>query len=700
MSRAFRRLSVMSLWALVAPGGIAVPPIPVDEISQSSLGGASFLSVRVKADADDGTEVNDSVWHEDGYAGTELNRMGFADLESYDVGLRFSLPTVCQGETFVYARLVLAATDDGQVDSTVKLRIVGVDQDSPAGFDVARPSQLPKTEATVDWELVSDWPAPTTGVHYDVVPRHSPDLSSIINEIVSRPGWGSGSAGKTLALVIEDNSSSDTNFLTFHDFLESGSGGSTGLRPVLELYRTVRSTFLGKELLGRPTDHSVTVNAISLLTLRAYFEYGPAAGPYTNQTAIVTYPGETPIEVVLDGLSANTAYDYRIRYRRPGESPFQAGPRRSFHTQRSVGDTFCFTVTADSHLQWQFLSDDLTDQNLYRLTLQNAGSDNPDFHVDLGDTFECESYVGHDAVDYEDAVKRHLDQRPFLDLICHSAPFFFVLGNHEGEQGWRLDGTPDNLAVWAANARKLVYPLPVPDGFYTGNVDEVEFVGLREDYYAWEWGDALFVVLDPFWYTTTKPHNYGGVPGSGDNWDWTLGQQQFEWLEETLQSSSATFKFVFAHHVTGGVTTYGRGGVEAASHALGGRGSFEWGGEDLSGDYVFDVMRPGWGDPIHQLMVANNVSIFFHGHDHVFVKQELDGVVYQECPQPADVSYGAGFSVEGCYWSGDRVNNSGHLRVTVSPFETTADYIRAYLPGDGTNGELAYSYTVPAPGAQ
>ncbi len=30
---------------------------------------------------------------------------------------------------------------------------------------------------------------------------------------------------------------------------------------------------------------------------------------------------------------------------------------------------------------------------------------------------------------------------------------------------------------------------------------------LREDYYAWEWGDALFVVIDEFQYTMELPYS-------------------------------------------------------------------------------------------------------------------------------------------------------------------------------------------------
>ena len=667
---------------------------------QPAFTGTQCLSYRVDIDADDGTEVNDSVWYDDGYAGSGHNLMGAVGAESYDVGLRFHLPDVQQGENFVYARLVVHGSGAGQVDSEATLRIVGVAQDSPDGFDVARPSELPKTVADAAWHISSNWPEPDVDGTCTPLRRYSPDVSDIINEIVSRPDWGTGASGKTLVLVIEDDACADANFLAIEDYRElGGQCPGTKVHTTLELYRTVRSTFVAKELLGCPTANSVTLNALSLLPLEIYFELGYSSGDYNSKTLMGTYVGGEPIEVVLDTLLPDTRYFYRMRYRRPGEQEYSSGPERSFHTQRSASETFSFTVQSDSHLQdlllWAATGDGLS---LYRTALRNASADASDFHFCMGDTFHCESYAARDVVDYEEAVRRHLDQRPLLDLVCHSAPFFFAVGNHEGEQGWRLDGSPDNVAIWAANARKHVYPLPAPDAFYTGGTDNVPYVGLRESYYAWEWGNALFVVLDPYWYTTSKPHGAGGTPGSGDNWDWTLGQEQYDWLCQTLENSAATFKFVFAHQVTGGVTTYGRGGIEAACYALGWHGSFEWGGEDLFGNYVFDTKRPGWGRPIHDVLVDNNVTIFFHGHDHVFVHQVLDGVVYQECPQPSDSAYRSGFYYFAGYLYGVKVNNSGHVRVTVSPSQVTVEYIRAYLPGDGTNGQVAYSYSIPAPG--
>jgi hypothetical protein len=670
---------------------------------QTAFSGSEMLSIALSDDDDDGTEVDRAAWYADGCNGFGHNYIGTSCWGTSDTGFRFHLPQFRKGETVAYARLALPATGYGRVDSAAVLRIVGISQADPPPFSVLRPSQSPKTTAAVDWVLTSNWPEEAGDSDFDPLVRYSPDISPIINEIVQRPDWG-GDDNTIVAIVVEDQGSTPDNYLVFRDYDEVKFASPGLISPRLELYRTVHSTFIGKELLGRPTDRSVVVNAVSLTTLEAYLEYGTGPDLLNQQSAVGCYPGGTPIEVLLDRLSPDMQYYYRMRYRRPGEAEFAAGTERTFHTQRRPGSEFTFAVQTDSHLH--NYRNDSRKCSLYRTTLNNIWRDAPDFLIDLGDTFNCESYDWRsawfwysrqysDALDFEEAVERHLEQRPYLDIVCHSAPFFFALGNHEGEQGWRLDGTPDNVAVWACNARKLLYPLPAPDRFYAGNEDETPFCGLREDYYAWQWGDALFVVLDPFYYTTHKPHSFGG-PGTGDTWDWTLGQQQYNWLTNTLANSSATFKFVFAHHMTGGVNTYARGGIEAASYAVAHLASFEWGGEDHYGYPAYATKRPGWASPIHQLLVDHNVTIFFHGHDHTFVRQELDGVIYQECPQPDDSRYGPGFAWHGQYLHGGTRNNSGHLRISVSSGSVTVEYVRAYLPGDGPNGEIAYSYTVPA----
>jgi len=375
-------------------------------------------------------------------------------------------------------------------------------------------------------------------------------------------------------------------------------------------------------------------------------------------------------------LVPNTLYYYRTRFRRPGEADFQSRDEHSFRTKRSSGETFVFDVEADPHL------DENSSPDLYRRTLDNILADAPDFLIDLGDTFFSEKQP---VVNWDTVVARHLLFRTYFDRTCHSVPLFFALGNHEGEWGNRLNGTENNLAVWATKARKLYYPNPFPDAFYSGNTAEEPFVGLRQDYYAWEWGNALFVVLDPYWYTMVK--------SATDNWTVTLGERQYAWLKSVLEGSTAKFKFVFCHQLVGGNTKDGRGGVEYA-------GYYEWGGKNSDGSWGFAAQRPGWAKPIHQLMVDAGVTIFFHGHDHFYDKQDLNGIVYQLIPQPSHLGESDPKASEYGYTSGRILGGSGHLRVTVSAKDVFVEFVRARLPADVSagrpNAETADSYSATA----
>jgi len=136
-------------------------------------------------------------------------------------------------------------------------------------------------------------------------------------------------------------------------------------------------TFIAKELLGRPTDHSVTVNVVPQITLEIFYQYGIEPGAYTAHTDMTRYKAGTPAEVVIDGLKPDTRYFYRICYRSPGETGYKTCGEHSFYTQRTKGSTFIFTVQADSHLG----TPNHCNPELYKQTLQNAIKDVPDFHI-------------------------------------------------------------------------------------------------------------------------------------------------------------------------------------------------------------------------------------------------------------------------------------------------------------------------------
>lgn len=426
------------------------------------------------------------------------------------------------------------------------------------------------------------------------------------------------------------------------------------------------------EILGRPTDHSITMSILFNQSVDVYWEYGQNSGNYNQQTATFHAQKAVPLEAVLDSLATNTKYYYRTRYRIGGSaSSFLAGTEHTFETARRKGSTFTFAIEADPHM------DANSDSSAYALTLKNILAVHPDFLIDLGDNFMSEKLS---VINQENITSRHLMLRNFYAQTCHSVPLFLVIGNHEGEQGWRLDGTPNSMPVLASNTRKLYFPNPLPDSFYSGDTKEEPFVGLRQNYYAFEWGDVLIVVLDPYWYTVQKP-----------DWSWTLGEEQYNWFEKTITESKAKYKFVFSHQLVGGNGNTGRGGTEFADF-------FEMGGNNSDGTWGWDTFRPEWEKPIHQLMLENKVNAFFHGHDHFFGKQEKDGIIYQEVPQPSNKNIKNTSAAEYGYVDGVFLPGRGFLKVTVSEKEVKVDYIQTYLPQEETdtckNGKLAYSYTI------
>ena len=434
------------------------------------------------------------------------------------------------------------------------------------------------------------------------------------------------------------------------------------------------------EILGRPTDSTITINIVFNQTQQeeVYLEYGTSPGLYSLKSKnYTTAKDSTPLVAEFTGLLPNTKYYYRTRYRQSGSSSeFLSGQEHSFYTKRAKGSTFTFTIQTDSHL-----FDSLGSSNMLIETMKNMQKDKPDFVFDLGDSFGDDNNPF--TITDDEVKKLHSDHLPFFNMVCNSSALFLCLGNHEGECGYYLiQNPPYNLATYATKWRKFYYSNPEPNRFYSGNTEEESNgIGKPQNYYAFEWGDALFVVMDVYRYYSSDDNPKG--------WDWTIGSKQYTWFRNTLAGSKAKFKFVFAHHTLG----QGRGAISTAMLN-------EWGGwnDTKKSKWEFTDYRPGWGTPIHQLMLTYAVNIFFQGHDHLFAQEELNRVIYQECPMPSDSTYELGMLDNADAYVSNQIGGTGHIRVTVNPNSAKIDFIRAYLPKDTNathqNGEIAFSYTV------
>lgn len=227
-------------------------------------------------------------------------------------------------------------------------------------------------------------------------------------------------------------------------------------------------------------------------------------------------------------------------------------------------------------------------------------------------------------------------------------PLYLVPGNHDGETGWS-----GQLTQWTKAARLKYFP---PD-----TLAENYSAGTAGSYYSFTKGNALFIVLDPYSFTMEQ------IGKSGNGWASTLGEEQYRWLEQTLQSSDVTWKFVFIHHLVGGIGKDQRGGAEAAQY-------FEWGGLSTDGTDQFDLQRTGWGKPIRELLAAYDVNAVFHGHDHFYAHQEDGGIVYQLVPQPATAGNSVRNAPDYGYFSGTFLPSPGFLRVVVAQEQITVEY--------------------------
>ena len=456
-------------------------------------------------------------------------------------------------------------------------------------------------------------------------------------------------------------------------------------------------------ILGRPTDSSIAISLMLDPGTQVTVDYGTTSGAYTNQTVVETAGVGAPVVFDLTSLQADTRYYYRPRFRTASQSAFTADAEHSFHTKRQAGSTFTFGVQGDSHPE---RVGSMFNADLYTLNLRNVAARRPDFYFCLGDDFSLDPMIDKNQLTEDGAAQLYQNQRKYLAVATNQTALFLVNGNHEDAAAYLLSDryvTPyRNAAIYAGRSRITWFPLPPAAGFYSGDTTEVSGIGQPRDYYAFEWGDALFVTIDPYWHSPVPVDTaVSGVASSKGGWEATIGDDQYAWLKRTLESSHATYKFVFEHHVLG----TGRGAA-ALVH------QFEWGGYNQKGtSYEFTSYRPAWTKPIHQLFKDNHVAIFFFGHDHLFAREKVDGVVYQSVPNPADSTYSAfnadayvpsSISLPGAVYDrsyGVTLPNTGFLSVTVSPDGVTVSYVRAVLTGDEskagtTNGAIAYSYTV------
>lgn len=168
-----------------------------------------------------GTDGNTAEEYKSGVNAGDVN-ITSSDLELGNeddpqlVGIRFPSVLIPQGSTITNAYITFTA-DEADSDS-VTLSIYGEDIDDSPLFTTASTnvSSRTSTTATVSWASPASW---TVGQEYQ-----TPDISTVIEEIVGRVGWASGNA---LSILVDHVSGSGRRVAESLDV--------AGLEPVLTI---------------------------------------------------------------------------------------------------------------------------------------------------------------------------------------------------------------------------------------------------------------------------------------------------------------------------------------------------------------------------------------------------------------------------------------------------------------------------------
>jgi 3',5'-cyclic AMP phosphodiesterase CpdA len=445
--------------------------------------------------------------------------------------------------------------------------------------------------------------------------------------------------------------------------------------------------FQNEELLTMPTRTSIMLSVIPAEEADMYVEYGPEENLYDHVTDTLTRESDAPALFLLDGLSPGESFYYRVRAKRPSEAEFTARPEFSSRTLRSNNSPCSFAFVADSHVMRAWAEATCGDypegMEFFNRTMDNILQSNVDFIILGGDeanthagglidcVFEGESTGSNTVINQRQAELRYIITRKAYERICNRIPLFLVLGNHEGEAQFVSDQCYhyEDTAQYSMNARMKYIPTGIFELGYSSFVS----------------ADALFVIIDPFRYTPSVPE----IPD-----DWTLGDTQLQWLEETLANSEEAWKFIFSHHLVGGFPyiecyQYGRGGVNAT----------------MTGEK--DAPFLGEQEMIHQMMKAHGAGIFFYGHDHVFSMSEKwsgsepEGIYYVVTGKPSGGfpkwSHAEEFHDAYDYDDdgiGDFLGDSGFTRVVVDGNRLTIQYIKTDIDDEFENGSVIFERSI------
>ena len=393
-------------------------------------------------------------------------------------------------------------------------------------------------------------------------------------------------------------------------------------------------------LLTRPTGISIRVTALNhQKPAEAVIEFRKEGGSeWQRPQPVLKASAFGAFDWTLQDLVAATRYEYRVLFKQ-GAEEFRQTNNGSFRTQRKGAASYTAVLMTDPHTGY-FPPGSWPARTLDRV-VQNASLAKGEFVLDLGDNVAWGGSREYPQTNSGGAVSAYVRYRQQIGPLSANCPHFAVIGNWSGESG----KFPEKSIQLVSSIRRSLLPGPNHQTYPQGGSE-------GEDYYAFSWGDVLYVMLNIQTYSKpSKPDQLETLMADVNRIEeWTLGEKQMSWFESTLKNATERYRFVCIHHPAAGNagdrlnTLYGRGGPRA------------WNlGEQAT---------------IHKLMKKHKVQIFFFGHDHVFVDEVIDGIHYA---LPGSCGAPWKFTKEETgyqrFWP-----DSGHAQLDVTPEKATVTF--------------------------
>lgn len=159
------------------------------------------VNTQITSSTDDAFTYSDGT----GYSSSSVYHFLGDDGDPFISGYRFQNIQILPGADITEATLTVMSSWNRY--GTVHLKISGDDVDDSVTFSSGNaPDDRTQTTAKVDWDITAAW--------YEDVWYDSPDIKTVVQEIIDRPGW---SSGNDITILIDDDGSSAVKEINTYD---------------------------------------------------------------------------------------------------------------------------------------------------------------------------------------------------------------------------------------------------------------------------------------------------------------------------------------------------------------------------------------------------------------------------------------------------------------------------------------------------